>query len=380
MDNSNSQKVKKKIQVMMIGPGLSIQGGVTSVEKLILDNTPQHLSFFHVASLEKESILSNIIIFLRAIRLTFLALIRKQVDIYHIHFSERGSTLRKTIFVLLISSFKKSFILHAHGAAFKEFFEGLPTFLRNFISKYFGKCSKLIVLSESWKSYYLSAFCLNKTQVEVLKNPVVFPSNIPSRTKHEVVTFCFLGHIGERTGRLDQAFKNLPKQNKGAFDLIRAFALLSEYEQRSAKMVLAGSGDIEQASELASELGIENCVSIYGWLGPEKRDDLLARSDVFVLPSYNEGLPMSMLEAMAWGLPVIVTPVGGIPEVIIDGQNGLLVEPGNLPELVSAMKTLIHKPLIRQTLSDNAKVTIQTFDINCYLNRLSEIYESALRI
>ena len=126
--------------------------------------------------------------------------------------------------------------------------------------------------------------------------------------------FVFLGRIGKRGGALDLAKSliSFPKQDKGAFDLIAAFAALPAASRQCAELVLAGNGDLEAANQLIIELGLEDKISMLTWLNPEQRDKLLSTADAFILPSYHEGLPMSMLESMAWGLPVIVTPVGGI--------------------------------------------------------------------
>src|SRR4029079_14258769 len=95
-----------------------------------------------------------------------------------------------------------------------------------------------------------------------------------------------------------------------------------------SRLVLAGDGDVEGARRLAAPLG--ESVQVRTWLGAAERDGLLADSDVFVLPSHAEGLPMSLLEAMSSGLPSIVTPVGGIPEVFSHEIEGLFVAPGRV--------------------------------------------------
>jgi glycosyltransferase involved in cell wall biosynthesis len=212
----------------------------------------------------------------------------------------------------------------------------------------------------------------------VLHNPVKLPSEIPDRAGHQQVTFVFLGRIGKRGGALDQV-KSLvafPKQDKGAFDLIRAFAALPEQDKTCAKLVLAGNGDVQMAQQIIQELNLEAQVTVYPWLSPVDRDALLAQADAFVLPSYNEGLPMSMLEAMAWGLPVITTPVGGIPEVITHEQNGLLVKPGNQQELVQAIQSLIKNEGLRLSLGSGARSRVQNLDIKNYISSLLELYTS----
>ena len=107
---------------------------------------------------------------------------------------------------------------------------------------------------------------------------------------------------------------------------MNAFAALPESMRARARLVLAGDGDVEGMKKLAAPLG--DRVRVLSWIDAHERDRLLAESDVFVLPSYAEGVPMSLLEAMAAGLPCITTPVGGIPDVFTHGAEGMLVAPG----------------------------------------------------
>jgi glycosyltransferase involved in cell wall biosynthesis len=351
----------------MLGAGLDVQGGITSVEKLILEHAPPELKIYHVATFAKGSAFHNVRVFLRAAKTLVQTLLRGEADLVHIHFSERGSTLRKAILILITLGFRKPLVLHAHGATYEEFYAGLPPLVQNLINLVFRQCTKFIALSEGWKTFYAENFHLKPNQIAVLHNPVKLPSESPHRVERQQVTFVFLGRIGKRGGALDQVKSVIafPKQDKGAFDLIRAFAALPEQERTRAKLVLAGNGDVEMAQQLIQELGIEQRATVYSWLSPEQRDELLVEADAFVLPSYNEGLPMSMLEAMGWGLP--------------HNQNGLLVTPGNQEEIAQAMQNLIKDESLRLTLGTAARNRVQYLDIKNYINSLMELYTSVTR-
>jgi glycosyltransferase involved in cell wall biosynthesis len=374
---------ERSIRVLMLGASLDVKGGITSVEKLILQHAPSQLTIDHIPTFAPGSPRHNIQVFINAALKLTQALISRQgqeIDIIHIHFSERGSTFRKLILFLIALNFRQPILLHAHGATYEEFFTGLPTVIRNGIAHVFRKCTKMIVLSENWQAFYTQAFQLTAAQTKVLYNPVNVPPAAPQRSAHSVTTFVFLGRIGRRGGALDsQSVVTFPQQDKGAFDLIQAFALLPETERAKAKLIVAGNGDIEQAQQLVKSLNLEASVHIQSWLSPSERDALLQSADVFVLPSYNEGLPMSMLEAMAWGLPVIVTPVGGIPEVVTHEQNGLLIEPGNCPELAQAMQRLMNHATLRHTLGEAARNRVQPLRIESYMVSLLELYQSIVQ-
>ncbi|MCU0523786.1 MAG: glycosyltransferase family 4 protein [Elainella sp. Prado103] len=360
------------IRVLMLGAGLDVQGGITSVEKLMLDYAPPELEIFHVATFVKGSTLRNLRIYLGAMLRLIGMLWHDQVDLVHIHFSDRGSTLRKLILAAIVLMFHKSFILHCHGAAYREFYAKVPTWAKRMIVAVFSQCAQFIALSESWRDYYAKIFALTPDQITVMPNPVILPSTIPDRHGRQVTTFVFLGRIGAHGGALDmmRSVISFPRQDKGCFDLIRAFAALPPIVRDQARLVLAGNGDVEKAESLIQELGLTDSVRVHSWLDAAQRDRLLAEADAFVLPSYNEGLPMSMLEAMAWQLPVIVTPVGGIPEVIQSGVNGLLVQPGQQSELVEAMCQIVLSEAIRMQIGKAARETVKQLDVNQYMKEM----------
>lgn len=377
---NKNQHQKQPIKVLMFGAGLDVKGGITSVEKLILDHAPPEIEINHVATFAQGSGLYNLQVFLKSIITLLGKLITRKTQIVHIHFAERGSTIRKVILASIVLIFRQPLILHSHGATFKEFYLGLPKLVQKFLVFIFSKCDKFIALSQSWKDFYKRDFGLDENKIIILYNPVDLPSSIPSRIGRKNLKFVFLGRIGKRGGALDlaQSVVTFPKQDKGSFDLIRAYAALPESHHQFTELILAGNGDLEAAQELILELKMQEKIKIYSWLNPQERDNLLSNADAFILPSYHEGLPMSMLEAMAWGLPVIVTPVGGIPEVINDQENGLLVAPGNQQDLINAMEKIIVNENLRIKLGLAGRQTVQKLDINNYITSLIAVYRSTL--
>ena len=364
------------IKVLMLGTGFDVKGGITSVQRLIIDAHAPNIRIQHVPTIIKGSAWQNIIAFVRAIQQLCWAILTKEVDIIHIHFAERGSTLRKSILISIALLFRQSIILHAHGGSYREFYAALPKFIQGILSLLFGKCSRIIVLSQSWQDYYHDTFAIDKSKLIVLYNPVVVPTEIPNRLNRKQLKFIFLGLIGKRGGALDLVKSGIsfPRPDKGAFDLINAVAAMPTEDRDRVELVLAGNGDLDAANQLISDLNLTDKVTILTWLNFQQRDKLLAEADGFILPSYNEGLPMSMLESMAWGLPVIVTPVGGIPEVIVDKYNGLLVEPGNREQLIAAMQSLIRDEDLRVSLGTAARHSVTSLDIHSYMKSLVEVY------
>ena len=361
----------KPLQVVMLGAGLNCMGGISSVEKLILEQGIPEFHLKHIATIENGSMVKKSLVFLKAIVNFSRTLLTKEVDLIHIHFCSRGSTFRTTILIVISFFFRIPIVLHAHGAGFEIFYGNLPLLIQRNVSYLFCHCSHFIALSESWKKFYTTNLGLEEDKTIVLPNPVKFPlqtkdsqNHNPNTEDSNTINFLFLGRIGKR---------------KGTFELIKAFSLISSQQRSRASLTIAGDGDLENAHALIKDLDLTNRIVVHDWVNSEERDALLAKSDVFVLPSYNEGLPMAVLEAMSFGLPVVTTPVGGIPELISHGTEGLLIDPGNIQELSSAMQTLIKDEDMRNSLGAKARERVASLDIQKYCLTLMSIYKDVVK-
>ena len=348
----------KGLTIVMVGASLEQNGGIATVEKLILENISK-IKIQHVTSHDEGTITHRIRVFSKAVSQLAFLLFRGEVDLVHIHLSDGGSLLRKALVASMVRWFHRPVIVHAHGAEFHTTYFRLPHGLQKLLGIVFQQCSSFIVLSNTWKEFYMSQLGLKEKQMVVLPNPTKLPLEVPDRSQSPLVQFVFLGRVGAR---------------KGTFDLIEAFSKLPVETQTRAQLLIAGDGDLVQAKKLAAQLEISDRVTFLGWIGAQQRETLLSEADVFVLPSYNEGLPMALLEAMGWGLPTIVTPVGGIPEVIQSEQNGLLIEAGDVTRLTEAMQTLVDYPQRRLELGKAARATASIYDIHAYCDRLSALY------
>ena len=362
LDTDSRLGYQSQVRVLMVGESLEMQGGIVSVQKLIIDNIAPGFTIQHLPTLVSSSPgerIAKSIAFLRAIASISTQLFQKKADLIHAHVSERGSAYRISIVLLVARLFRVPVVLHTHGSEFHTFYDSLPTAVKTFVRRAFKTCSKMIVLSDSWKSFYVRNLNLLPEQVVAIPNPVKIPSQVPSRAGSDNLKIVFLGRIGDR---------------KGAFDLIKAFSLIDVSERMHAELILAGDGQAEAAQSLAAELNLSDSVVVLGWIDALHRDHLLSSADIFVLPSYNEGLPMAVLESMSWALPVLTTPVGGIPEVITNGDNGLLVQPGDIDQLSSALNKLIQNPSLRKALGSAARASIAPLGIDIYCSRLGRVY------
>lgn len=353
-----------KLSIVMIGASLQQNGGIATVENLILKYASPDVEIDHITSHDEGSIIHRIKVFGLALLALVWRLLRKKTDLVHIHISDGGSLLRKAIFTLIAFLFGKPVLIHAHGAEFHVTYSKLPSRMQKVLNEIFCRCDGFIVLSKTWQEYYRLNLGLDEKQVFILPNPTELPSQIPHRKNIEKTKFGFFGRVGER---------------KGTFDLIKAFANLSNELKNRSELIIAGDGDIEQGRHLVESLNLTKYVTFLGWINAAQRDVLLEKIDAFVLPSYNEGLPMALLEAMGWGLPAIVTPVGGIPELVTSGKNGLLVTTGDIQQLSTAMQSLIENEALRLSLGSGARQSVTAFDVKTYSSLLTNIYGSFVK-
>jgi glycosyltransferase involved in cell wall biosynthesis len=162
---------------------------------------------------------------------------------------------------------------------------------------------------------------------------------------------------------------------KGVRDLIAAIPRVAEHVP-SARFVLCGSdhnGDIHGAVRIA---GVEDFVEMPGFVSGQDKLEWLQRASVFVLPSYAEGMPVAILEAMAVGLPIVTTPVGATPDVVEDGVNGFLIEPGDVSQLAARLIQLLQDENLRREMGQrNREKVLAEYDISVFVDRLSQVYE-----
>jgi glycosyltransferase involved in cell wall biosynthesis len=249
-------------------------------------------------------------------------------------------------------------VLHAHGSRFDTFFLKLPRLFQREFSSVVQNADKFIVVSSQWQEFYSSNLGRPLENISVLINPTQPPDTVPDRSHREQIQFLFLGRMGER---------------KGAFELLEAFAALSAEIRHGARLVFAGDGMVEELRSAAQAVGPD--VTVHSWLSSEDRDALLIESDVLVLPSRTEGVPMAILEAMSYGIPVIATSVGGIPDVVTDMKEGLFVGVGDQAALISAMTQLVVDPELRSKLGSAARARAESLNIEHYVERLIKLYQ-----
>ncbi|HVY17101.1 MAG TPA: glycosyltransferase family 4 protein [Rhodopila sp.] len=284
----------------------------------------------------------------------------------HVNVTGRGSTLRKLVLSTCLRGLRLPYLLHVHDYAYAADYSKRGPFMQRRVRGMFRAADRVLVLGMGERQRMIDAMLLDPAKVVVLHNAVPDPLEVDPPGPHEKsgpIRIAFLGHLSER---------------KGVPDLLNALAdqTIIGLDWRAT---LAGGGDIPRYAKLAESLGIADKVTFPGWINQQAASQLYREADVVVLPSYAEGMAMSVLEGLSYGLTVVTTPVGAHDEVIEDGQSGLLVAPGDVPGLAKALRRVITEPLLRTFLGGNARLTfLEKFEVGAYGSKLVRMHAALL--
>ncbi len=354
-------------RVLQMGPDIGTGGGMASALRSLLESDlAERFQFDVVATYggtadRGADLPRRLAIYCGALlRLTLWSL-RGRGRIVHVHGTVRGSMYRKSVCVLVAKALRRRVVFHIHSGAVEiAFFAGSRDRLSLRLFRTALNAAD-VVLAVSTASAAALERAYGVTGVEVVPNaaPAVPPfERTPSPGE---VRCAYLG-----------GFAN---QVKGGEVLVAALpaALASE---PALRLTLAGPG--EPPADATALFAAEPHLEWAGWLGPEEKDALLRASECFVMPSLSEGMPMALLEAMAYGMAIVATRVGGIPELVDDGVTGLLVEPDDPEALAAALTRLAADPELRRRLASAARERARALDANEVATRLARLYNSLL--
>lgn len=346
--------------VLMVGTDLRSMGGISTVVRGYIDaGLFDRIDCTYVTTHRFGSPWRKIALALTGWMRVALRLRTLDEPLVHIHLSSRASFWRKSVVCLLARLAHRPYLLHVHGSEFADFYEECPRVARRIVRTVLTQATLVLALSEAWRATLQRIS--PQARIEVLMNAVPLPQleTRPHRPDGRA-TLLFFGEIA---------------RHKGVFELARAFAGVSGTLPR-VQLVYAGTGSaVSETRRLTERLGIGDRAEFTGWLQGERKRATLAGATLFVLPSYVEGMPMALLEAMSWGLPVIATPVGGVPEIVTHELDGLLVPPGDIDALGAAIVRLMSDPRLRERLGLAARETVAArFSLDSAVERLLGTY------
>lgn len=345
----------KTNKVLVIATSRKTRGGITSVVKAY-ENSPLW-DKFHCKWIETHrdgGAFTKLSYLLKGF-LQFLLCV-PFYDIIHIHTSEPPSALRKVLFMAVSKMLGKKVIVHFHSFSVDT---TIKSKYQNVYRYLFGKADVVLVLSKYWQDELCRTFGFKDSKVKVLYNPCT--TEVSSKAYPKRKQILYAGTVNAR---------------KGYADMIKAFAqIANRYSDWS--IVFAGNGEIEEGKFLASQLGIAKQTIFLGWVRGEEKDKAFKEASIFCLPSYAEGFPMGVLDAWAYGLPVITTPVGGIPDIAIDGKNCLLFNPGDVDVLAKQMDKMMSSEELRKLVaSESNELAKGIFSVEKVTERLGIFYQN----
>lgn len=290
-------------------------------------------------------------------------------DLVHIHMSEPVSAVRKLSFMAWAKLWKKKTVVHFHSFSPETTIHSKYRWAYRYL---FSKADVVITLSEFWRKAVADEFRL-QDKVKVVYNPCT----------------ASISNTGESNGFADFdtamprkysiLYAGTVNARKGYADMIKAFAKIAR-RHSDWMIVFAGNGETEQGRQLAGNLGIASQILFLGWVVGDDKERAFRESTVFCLPSYAEGFPMAVLDAWSYGLPVVTTPVGGIPDVAKDGENMLLFEPGDIDGLAKQMERMITDVDLRRSIAkESVKLAQTTFNVETINKQIETLYDDLVK-
>lgn len=248
-------------------------------------------------------------------------------DIAHFHTIPGRSILVQMPIFLLALLFKKKIVVQLHVG------NQLMDHIDDVVFKWvLHKANKIVVLAYVWRDLLLDSFKLSEEKVAVVYNAAPDVKEIDYKDSYVL----FMAYL---------------KKNKGYDVIIKAFSQIAK-EYPDWKLVIAGAGEIEKAKALVKQCGAYDSIVIKGWVDGEERENLLRHAGVYCMASFQEGFPMTVLEAWSYGIPLVTTPVGGLPDVIKHEENAMVFDFGDVSGLEKCLTRLFSSKKLRESLSE----------------------------
>lgn len=359
------------MKILITAPSLETSrnvSGISSVVSQIIARGSDE--FFHFEAGRRDGEKIGIDWFLRQISLClhFRREIReRKIDVVHINTALAPLSLVRDAVLTKFAS--RPVLLHIHGGRF--FTQKFSSFfLKRMTGKMLKRAKTIVVLSEIEKDFIEKNW--KNTSVRVLENAVLL-DEVQPRKPDKSEPPAVAGGLNE-TSEKTLIFLGRLHEDKGLREIVEACRILKN-EGFRFRFKCFGAGEAKEkfVSEMTKILGDK---FFYGGVvsGAEKWQ-ALAASDVFLLPSLYEGLPVALLEAMAAGCVPVASEIGSVREVVREGVNGFLVEPGNTVQIVDKLRPLLSEKIDWENLRKNARTTIEEkFNFKDYIEKLEHFY------
>lgn len=349
-------------QILFVGPHhKNHRGGIGAV----LEIYARHIAPFHyIPTLSYRNQFYELFFFAGSIfKLGWTLLTNRKIKLVHIHGAKDGSIIRKSVICFVAKKiFRKKIVFHIHAGAFNERYLQGSKLYRSFCRFLVNNSEAIVVLSNRWDDFFRENFKIKK--IVVIRNPVEQRiDSILAKGRNGFTNFLFLGRIAD---------------HKGIFDLVNLISNEQESWRGKCKLFAGGNHEVERFKKAIEDNKISDIVEYIGWTQDKEKDSYFRACDYFILPTYEEAMPMTMLEAFSYGKPVISTPVGSIPEILEHNYNGLMFEPGDMPVLKGLITEVINNPSLTDRLGKNALLKATEFYPSAIKKELEKLYAEIL--
>lgn len=343
-------------QVLIIGPE-NRYGGMGSVINTYIDKMgiKEHI-FTYSRDSRINYFLKGLIKYARTI------IQNKEIKIIHIHSASNGSFYRKSLFLLIGKLVNKKIIFHIHGGGFREFYSS-TLIGKKYIRYILKKSDRIICLSDNLMNFFAEE--LGIKNVISLGNPIEINECRIDVKENAQIKLLFLGNINEE---------------KGIFWLIDFLKENTHFKKDEIILEIGGIGDTDKLKSKIEAVSDNENIHYLGWLDQEAKTKYLSECTIFILPSKTEALPISILEAMSFGKPIIATNVGGIPSIVKESHNGWLFDFQNHHQLQNIIDNIFLDREKIKLFGINSKQMASQYSTSNIKNKLMKIYNSLIPI
>ena len=349
----------------MIGNHPSNKGGMTSVISQITEHdwSNEGIKLIFIPTFLPGNPLKKMLFFVIALIKILWIFVFSKPDIVYMHLSYKGSFIRKYIVHKLCILFSINDIVHLHGTKFFDMYKSSASKKRKRIEELISKCKTFIVLGEHDAAAVKEI--VPDAKVIVVQNAIQIPDY-----KVQWNSKCHLLYMGVL----------IPA--KGVADLLQSLnCLQATRTDVELKLEICGIGsEEEKLKQYVCEHSLEKVVKFNGWVSGERKVQMLRKANLLVLPSYTEGLPIAVLEAMSYGMPIISTQVGDLAELVKDGVNGYLIQPGNIEALSKCILLMTDKQRWEKFSYMSRAIVEEKFSMELFYSRLLEIFKQTAAI
>lgn len=351
----------RPIHAAVVGPDLGAQGGISTVADLWLGSSAWgDATVEYFPSMRDTGSALERALHMARQQARFVARLARgwRPDVVHVHLSYFTSFYRKSLYLTEAKALGIPVVAHVHAPDLEGFADARRLHGQA-LTRVFHAVDRVVVLSEAMAET-VRDLTGPETRIEVIYNPVRLADFAREPRAPDAPPTClFMGKVGDR---------------KGTFDLAAAVPLVLE-RVPEARFVFGGNGAVEELAARLEALGVAGSCSVLGWVSGDAKRAAFAEASVYCLPSYHEGLPMSILEAMGGGLPVVSTPIAGIPESVVDGETGFLVAPGDVEALADRLCSLLGDPTRAQAMgAAGHALAADRFDVDVVVGEVRRLW------